>query len=308
MRAIQRPCLFWPCLLLTAMGTMSAIAATIGNATVINDSSPNDSILAPGLRYREFATLSELHPVEESGLLATFGHRMAWFHGHRVEEAGASFPQLYARSVSYAVEFLVEDPDSYGYSLAFDTSIQGRIVAAHEGNNSLFDPFVFAAGTLMASELIVDGGAPVVLSTLATPIQVVTANDATPFAEAAINQTRTYAAGDFFGTHLFRLVFRTNFGNNQVGLANFNWGEGTLRFGLTSQDAAFQHGGATTVGGSADPLGHSLKVRMVSLAQEDPGPLAVPEPETMASALLGLLLCARGWWPRRILAVGRHRP
>ncbi|MDZ7637449.1 MAG: hypothetical protein U5J83_04240 [Bryobacterales bacterium] len=274
-----------------------ASAASISNISFLNNSGADTLLVEPGETFKEFRTVAETPlAASQNGAVSTFTNRMAWFLGHRVTEAGASYPQLFSRVVAYDLLFQVDDPGGFGYTLDFESVFRGVLTASHEGNDSLFTPFVFTSGTLMAANLSVDGATPLAVTSLATDIDVATANATNPLVEEQLDLAKAYSAGTFFGTHVFRLAYVSNVSNATSGLQNFNWGEATVRFGLSAQETAFLHGGYPASDGAEErDHGHFLNVRVTSLDQT----AEVPEPASVSMAAAGLCLALLGALRRR---------
>ena len=268
-----------------------AHAATIGDIRATNLSEPDRTTTTPGISYREFATdLQVPASAQQSGLTSTLTSRFSWFNGYRVEKDGASVPQIFSNLVEYSVAFEVLDPLNAGYTVDFDTAFRGWLSAAHESFDAIPNSYVFPDGALMSAELSVDGTS-IPVTALATDVDVVVADEEEPLVEQKMERYGSYDAGTFFGKHVFKLTFSTVGANVITAMSNYNWGEGTVRFGLGGGNKAFHYGSYPTPDGTAaQEDGHFLSVRVTSLADDT----EVPEPGTMATAALGLVLLAMG--------------
>jgi hypothetical protein len=270
-----------PCWILAAALSGAAHAGSITDIAIENQSSP-DFVAAARIREREFRTEATApDAATRAGDEETFTTRMAWVAAHRVFGLDPDGNAYLTGQVGYEISFTVEDPDSLGYRVRFDTVFRGYLTARFDDNLGPMSSLVTASGTLLFASLD-SGGGPENVS-LATPTGLADADETQPFENQLVSGVAGLDAGLFYGTQRFVLRFDFTTHNASANLELFNTGEAAVRFGLNPTLAGFED--ALTPGPDGEPaadLGHFVTVTVTDLE-------VVPEPGTVVLLGAGLL-------------------
>lgn len=198
----------------------ATVSASITNVVVTNTSSPNES-----LPTASFETQSTLFPITNSGVTSSFGHRMG-FHNEYTADGGPA--QVHKRNVIYQIDFTIEDPNNFGFTLEAVSGLIGRssVTSTSAGTGN-----VTGASFYVSIDDSTD--APNTFSPFTPLFNQTSGTSASDFASSSVlgDQFVSATVGSFVGTTSFSFEFSTVptpttnvfFGNNHLGFGSVDY-------------------------------------------------------------------------------------
>jgi hypothetical protein len=274
-------------LVLAACMALGPIAAATSLITVTgtNTSSAPESTFG-GQVSRSFQSSLAIGALQQTGLNElTFGTRFAWQNSIRVESGGATVALTNPQNSSYTLNFTINDPLNFGYTVNVDTLMRGYVTAKWGSGDNL-NGVAASSGSLSGRIDTDTTDANDTLVTFSNQVSDLTllggstsANLNNTFSNELIDKSDSYAAGSFSGTRSFALRFTTFGSSNNVFMQNNMTGEAGTRFGMnpvdpdggSGFDIAFTPGLDQT---PLDQLGHFVTV--TTTFNEDPSVIPTP--------------------------------